>query len=309
VEVTPVVPEVVPVEDEAVGQDASGPKTEDSAHTDTPSQPALRRRSKPTVSMLSASRSSILRRTKPRWLLFFLLVILFAAALGFSLIWFLQNAGPAHSGRAVRRVSVNAANAGAFPSIQHALRESKPGDKIVLLDPVHVESLVVDGVFGPTAVTIEAAEGINVRWVSPASHGSDEPIIRLTGSPGFLLKGNGIQIDGQNRHKALIFISGFCPGLTVENLELKNFVRNAVTMASCIGETKFPVRLRNLRTSSSNESVSAGIIFEFDASNKSKRKSNFVSIEHCRFEGLPTHVTEPVLQQPEFIAENVRVVR
>lgn len=234
-------------------------------------------------------------------------------AMGFGFLFFFQNkSGSGSAGRAVRRVSTNPANQGAYPSIRQALRESKPGDKIVLLDPVHEEALVVDGGrpdSGPTEVTIEAADGVKVRWQPPPSQSPAEPILRLISAPGFRLKGNGILLDGKNRVKSLVTISGTCPGLKVDGLELRGFSRTAVTLVSCVGNAQSWVRLHGLKsTTAEGEAPEAGILFEVDEAAQPRRKNDFVFVEQCHSEGLPFGVTDAVQRNPNVAGENVRVI-
>jgi serine/threonine protein kinase len=294
-----------PHDDDSIPLEAGSSNTEDaSSLTDTPTQPSPVRKARtmPAVALRGGGRSLAQRRG----LLFVLLALLFSAAMGFGMLYFLQrNTGTGSTGRAVRRVSTNPANQGAFPSLQQALRESKAGDKIVLLDPTLAEAVVVDASAGPSTVSIEAGEGVKVRWIAPSGHSPNEPLLRLNSATGFQLKGSGISLIGQNKLQTLVQISGNCPGLTLDALEMRGFVKSGILLTGADGETARPIRLLRLKAAAAPDSTTAegAIVFAADSS----RKCNHIVIEDLRTEPIPFGM-EPVVRNSNAVGEDIRIL-
>jgi serine/threonine protein kinase len=309
----PAVPEAARREDDSIPFEYSGPRTDDaSSQGDTPTEPPPRRPKTVLPPPVVPIRTVGDTRKGPRWVLTVLLALLFAAAMGFGMLYFFPNGaswGPSN-GRSILRVSTNPANRGAFPSIRRALRDAKAGERIVivLMDPIYEEAVVIDGAMGPTSVTIEAAEGVKVRWLPPAGHNPAEPILRLNAGAGFHLKGPRILLDGQNRVQTLLTISGTSPGLTVEGLELRGFSKNAISLVSCVGDARSPARIQDIQTTTApGETPEAAVVFEVDESTRPRQRNDFVVIQHCRTENLPFG-TVPISRNSNVSGDNVRVL-
>jgi hypothetical protein len=70
-------------------------------------------------------------------------------------------------------------------------------------------------------------------------------VLRCQHASGFHLKG-AITLDGSGVVTDLVQISLLCPGLTLEDLNLKNFARSAIAVVNGAGNERQPIRLVNL---------------------------------------------------------------
>src|SRR4029077_1851185 len=119
---------------------------------------------------------------------------------------------------------------------RQALQSAQAGDVIEIHDVGHEENLVVDQ--RGADVTLQAAAGINVRWVA-AKKDEKTPLIHISKAPGFRLKGQGITLDGmlgaQRKVQTLVFITLASPGLTIEDVCFLNIGQNAVKVMNAQG--------------------------------------------------------------------------
>jgi serine/threonine protein kinase len=137
-----------------------------------------------------------------------------------------------------------------FRTLRGALQSARMGDVIELHDEVHQENLVVN----PddkmqTDVTVQAAAGKEVVWTS-ASKDDATYLLHLYKAKNFRLRGAGITFDGQlkggKQVRDLVFVSSHAPGLTLEDVTLRNFARTAVTIMNSMGTRDEPIRLGRL---------------------------------------------------------------
>ena len=117
-----------------------------------------------------------------------------------------------------------------------------------------------------------------------------------------------VTLDGGDRQQKLILLIGHCPGLTLENLELRGFKRCAVMVMNCEGEADRPVVLSRLHTLVAQQADAALL---FDANPKLLTRTNqFFRIQDCRLEGpykVPVQVVRDT-KQIELAGKNVHVL-
>ena len=178
--------------------------------------------------------------------------------------------------------------AGAFPTVQAALAKAKPGDRIVVLDDTIEEQLKVvnwktEDLLGKQ-VTVEPAAGKRVIWRAPSYLKTrGEPLIQIGNVNGFCLK--GFTFDGKNLVRDLMEITGYCPGLVVEDVQLKGFTRRAVLVSNCAGNSqdKGMIVLRRITAVTEREAESA---FEFTLNPGVTPKINeHILVNDCKLEG------------------------
>jgi len=122
--------------------------------------------------------------------------------------------------------TVSSAGGGAFKTVREALAKAKPGDHIAVLDDTLDEQLVLDDGELGKGVTIEpAARGKRVRWTCPANP-PDGRFVVVANTEGVHIR--GFRFDGRQRVDDLFSVSGECPGLVLEDLQLEGFKRAAV---------------------------------------------------------------------------------
>jgi hypothetical protein len=179
---------------------------------------------------------------------------------------------------AVFEVTRSAGQPGSFKTVREALGHARPGDRIVVLDETLEETLVLQE--GNRAVTIEAGRpNHGVRWICPPV--KDEMFIGLTGVEGLHLK--GFTFDGLNRVKDLVKISGHCPGLVLEDVQLEGFTRLGVALWNCTGNANKEITIKDVRFIT-KVPVQAGLAFFAQASVIPPQNENIV-VSDCRFEG------------------------
>src|SRR5262249_30964019 len=138
-------------------------------------------------------------------------------------------------------------------------------------------------------VTLQAAPGKEVRW-KPAKKDESKPILFLSKAQGFKLKGQGIILDGDlgggKRVKDLIFIAFYSPGLTIDDVQLKNFAETGVHVMNAAGDAARPIRLHHV--CGTTEKATAGVLLDVSANITSPPYNDFLDIDDsCRFEGVP----------------------
>ncbi len=181
------------------------------------------------------------------------------------LVWNFVVNRPTDTHSARQPLTVSGDGAKHFKTIKQALRAAQPGDVIELFDPVHHENLVVD--HGGKGVTIKAAPGVKVRWLS-ASKDDHLPLIHVSKAPGFQIHGQGITLDGalngEQKVRDLLFITLSSPGLVIEDLRFAHVGQNAVKIMNVQGTREEPVRLLNLAFAAGDAQKNA-VGFYFDA--------------------------------------------
>jgi hypothetical protein len=186
-------------------------------------------------------------------------------------------------------VSRDPSRKNAQPTIQAALKLAEIDSVIELWDEVYEENVVVESARGRTAITLQAAEGKEIVWRSAKTE-PDEPILRIRKGPDFKLRGKGITFDGvlakEGRVNDLIVVNLESPGLTLEDLTLKNFTRSAVFIMNAGGTTSAPLSLHRLQIYSDAAARTRGAIY-FDANPKVNPPTNdFIDITNCKFHGF-----------------------
>jgi serine/threonine protein kinase len=194
---------------------------------------------------------------------------------------------------------------GPFTRLEDALRRAKAGDSIVIQDAAIEETVRVGGNF-PRGVTIEGGDNKTVVWRAPPGVLDTDSLLTVDGVPDLQLR--NVTLDGGDRQQKLILLIGHCPGLTLENLELRGFKRCAVMVMNCEGEADRPVVLSRLHTLVAQQADAALL---FDANPKLLTRTNqFFRIQDCRLEGpykVPVQVVRDT-KQIELAGKNVHVL-
>jgi hypothetical protein len=168
---------------------------------------------------------------------------------------------------------------GTLSSIQEALFRARPGDHVQITDATWEESLHLAGEGGAgRGVVLEGIGERPVVWRTPHGHRDDQPLVYLSSVPGMHLR--NFTLDGQDRVKDLVTVSGPCPGLTLEDLHLTGFSQAAIALNDCAGEANQPVTLQRLRAVPTRSAISA---LTFDG--RPGEGNRFVRVQESRLEG------------------------
>lgn len=187
--------------------------------------------------------------------------------------------GPSPQILRVQRGSPGQANT--FPSLREAMAAAKDNARIRVFDEVIEEQLAVDARL-PRDITIESGlETRSVVWRAPAQPREGEPLLRVNGVEG--LRVRAFAFDGQGRMKDLVTISGICPGLGLEDVQLSGFTVRGLVVVNCEGRADKPVKLTRIRIQRSN-ARELGMVF--DAHPKVRDGiNNHVVVTDCQIEG------------------------
>ena len=212
------------------------------------------------------------------------IVLLIIALMGFagclgSLVaggfyaYYLWTKPPDDRGRAAQVFTVSQHEGGKRPgvyrTITEALRVAPQGAVIEIADDVIEENVRWGEQAGrSTEVTIQPTAGKTVTWRPKTG----DPLLRLTNAMFFKLKGPGLILDGDLGAKAkgkknvkdLVYVVGSAQGLTVEDVQVKNYDRSAVCIFSAAGDMDNPIRIKGV-TALSPPSDKDGAVVYIDA--------------------------------------------
>jgi hypothetical protein len=131
-------------------------------------------------------------------------------------------------------------------------------------------------------VTIESGhKGKPVLWRAPAQLKEGEPLLKINNIEGLRIR--GFTLDGHDRVKEVVTISGICPGFTLEDVQIQGYTGRGVTLINCEGRSDKPVRLVRVRILRDHER-DIGLLF--DALPRVRDGVNqHIVVQDCRIEG------------------------
>jgi serine/threonine protein kinase len=198
-------------------------------------------------------------------------LVLVAVGVGLGLRWAFSSKTPAPNTDPppappiepppIRLVEAASGKEVGFPTVAEALKKASPGDRIVVAKDLVEERLVLKGDGNPPKdVTLEGAapSGKLVAWQPAVGQARGQSLLELSDVTGLRFK--GFLLDGQGLVDDLVTLSGRCPGVTLEDVQLRGFCRSAVTLKECAGVPDRPVSLLRLRIFDGEENA-MGLIF------------------------------------------------
>lgn len=240
---------------------------------------------------------------------FVVIPVFVAIGIGVVLWLFVKPDDTKPQGNTPLRLEVSKERKNAYRSIQAAIRNAEIDTVIELWDEVYEENVLFDGAKERrTNFTIQAAPGKEIVWRS-ARNDPDTPILRLIKTQDFKFKGKGIFLDGalgkDRTVNDLLMITSDCSGLVIEDLQFRNFARNAILVMNAAGSSNRPIRLQGLWTFTQPFEKPQGAIY-FDANPKViPAKNNHIEIRNCEFRGIEPDVAVQFNQKAEVLGNNV----
>jgi hypothetical protein len=170
-----------------------------------------------------------------------------------------------------------------FPSVNSALKNARPGDRILIAEEEVKEFLTLrDGKLG-WDVTIEPEEGRKVTWYLPDNAKAEDHFVWLTSVQRLRLR--KINFDGRFKADEIVLMSGKCPGLTLDECTFQQFKKSAILVNNCEGDSAQPVTLRGLEIlSSTNQQAEAALVFDVNPAVFPKI-NQYIVLRDCRFIG------------------------
>jgi serine/threonine protein kinase len=267
-----------------------------SAKADTAPQPV------PSAKRLLAK--DAVKNKRRAWLIFGSLAIA-AGVLLISALIYVVASRPRGTVESRRPLEVSREGERTYRSLIQALRAAKAGDVIHLTDEVHQENLLIEPKLNlATDVTIQAAPGKEVVWKS-ASRDEKIPLLTLQHAAGFKVKGPGLTFDGTlpagKRVRDLIVVNFVAPGLTIDDVTLKNFGRSGVNVMNAWGKKDNPIRLVNLSASAAPaldpktkqpDPLFAALLFDANPDISHPPFNDYMEVGAVDLEGLKTAIKE-----------------
>jgi eukaryotic-like serine/threonine-protein kinase len=180
--------------------------------------------------------------------------------------------------------------AAAGARLARVLGNAKPGDHFLLsgeFTEAHVFLKTQD-------VVIEPELGKAVVWKAPAGIQQDMKLLNVQ-ARGCVIK--GITFDGEKKATALIGLSGWCPGVRLEDLELRNFTKCGVWVTNCSGMVDNRVTLTSLQFVT--QPGQAGVFFDINPTLQNGIERNaYFAVGRFFFEGAGTKLKTP---KPDFV--------
>jgi serine/threonine protein kinase len=164
-------------------------------------------------------------------------------------------------------------------TVSEAIRKAKDKDHILVLDDIE-EQLELTG--SNKELVLEANPGKSVVWRFPRSVASGKELVFLNGVGNLRIR--GFTFDGRNYVDQILFITGHCPGLTLEDIQLRRFRNYGILMANCAGSKEKPVSLLGVQAPTTREKEAA-IAFTLNARVASPKLNEHILVQDCRFDG------------------------
>jgi hypothetical protein len=186
--------------------------------------------------------------------------------------------------------------------LREAFRNARPGYRVVVSGgPIEDDATILASNFGlPDDVTLETEPGSTVEWRLKGSIAqAPSTLLTISHVKGLTLR--GFTFDGGNRIKDLLTITGICPGLTIEDIKLKDFLRSGFAFANCQGTAERPVIIRRVHFAVSKP-VEFGFVFDINPQIKDISVNQHIRISNITLDSgtkFSKRLAQPI--QPGFI--------
>lgn len=179
-----------------------------------------------------------------------------------------------------------------FPTLATALERAEPGDLVRMVtggSPLHFgasmcpDPVVLDGKQVPPGVTIEGIDLDGqpfVEWPRPLNPSTGQPLLVLSNLQRLTLR--GFRFHGHDRWDTLLKVTGYCPGVVLEQLHLQGCRSRALVLEDAVGDREERLQLRRLRFTWSAAQVNTPAIVCTSAPDSAVQE---VTVSECRFEG------------------------
>jgi serine/threonine-protein kinase len=152
--------------------------------------------------------------------------------------------------------------------------------RILLLDEVHEEQVVINASALPHGIAIESARTDRpTQWLPPERADPTQPLLLLTG--GARLAVRNLTFNGLGRFDTLVSWHQPGPGCQLHDVRLTKFIRIGVTLRNPAGEAKDPVQLSRVRVHPDSAPVETCV----GVSATGDKPARHLRLTDCRLEG------------------------
>ena len=237
----------------------------------------------PTAKKPSLSLRSLLEtfRAYPphlRWLLIAVAVLVPVTAL---LLYLLMGSGDKKAklpGREPIRVAPGPS------ALFHALKKARDGDTLLLGGDINECGIKIE----KRDLVIEPEQGKRVTWRCPTNAQAGSKLIHI-GSNAAGLQLRGLTLDGGGMTDALVMMFGKCPGVRLENLDLRNSKKYGLLVMSGEGSEDSPVEIVDVTFQS--QAGQSAVRFDLQKELTGVKGNRFLRFLDCKFEGAGPRVT------------------
>jgi serine/threonine-protein kinase len=137
-----------------------------------------------------------------------------------------------------------------YETVAEALKDprlrTEDNCRILLLDEVHEEQVVIDASALPQGIAIESARtDAPTVWLPPARIDATRPLLQVSG--GARLAVRNLTFNGQDKLDTLVAWNEPGPGCQLHDVRVTGFNRTGVALRNPAGETRDPVQLSQVR--------------------------------------------------------------
>jgi eukaryotic-like serine/threonine-protein kinase len=163
------------------------------------------------------------------------------------------------------------------------LTTAKVGDTIILQEDVVAGEIQIT----VKRLKIEGDPSRKITWHYSDKAPVDGKLLTLNNAEDLTL--SGVTLDGGGRAKTLINLYARSPGLTLKNLDLKNFKQYGIHINNCEGSADKYIELSNL-TFTTAAASQIGLYFDIEKHSQSEFPvDRFFRIRDCKFDGPGQH--------------------
>jgi serine/threonine protein kinase len=292
----PAAPAVLPAEEAPPDWEKLAADTNDSRASAKTAPRTVRRSARPVRASPPPQQGwdrllAFVRSREGFWWVVGAVAVLLLSLLALVLWAFLSpDATPTAEGTHRRSLVVNRAGGpGAFARLSDAVLAARADDLILVQDDTIIDA---DVRIGRTKnLSIVAEPGRAVVWKCPEFAGEGAKLLTLSEMEGFELR--GFTLDGANRVETLIGVFGRCPGLTLQDLTLRNFKKYGVLVSDAQGTPDRPIRLAGVRFSVPDKGQT-GIFFQLTGNLTGITKDQHIVVNNdCTFTGRGSAAKTP----------------
>jgi hypothetical protein len=131
-------------------------------------------------------------------------------------------------------------------------------------------------------VVVEPAGDEPVTWTAPRSASGEDALLVLEGIRG--LEFHNFVLDGQDRMEVGVEMMSLCPGVVLDKIRFRGFMKYELKATSIAGSAAHPIKLLDLDIVIKESRATPAFAFRYRKGYSTERTEQLV-VHGCRFEG------------------------